>query len=83
MNMPSDIKKALEAAHGAPVELVDGDRRYMVVRAELYESLKDLLDAGALSEEERIGLLREAGRRAGWDDPAMDVYNDLDPRRSP
>jgi hypothetical protein len=29
-----------------------------------------------LTPEERAGLLREAGKRAGWDDPEMDIYND-------
>ena len=80
MNMPSELKQAIEAAHGGPVEIVDGEQHYVVIRAEVYERLKDLFDAGPLSEEERAGLLREAGKRAGWDDPAMDVYNDLDPR---
>jgi hypothetical protein len=28
-------------------------------------------------------VLLQAGLRAGWDDPEMDVYNDLDPRRQP
>jgi hypothetical protein len=34
-----------------------------------------------LSPQERQQLLVKAGLRAGWDDPAMDVYDELDPRR--
>ena len=83
MNMPSELKLAIEAAQGRPVEIVDGDRHYILIRAELYERLQDLFADSSLSPEERAGLLRDAGRRAGWDDPAMDVYNDLDPRRQP
>ncbi len=82
MNIPSELKAALEAAHGGPVEIVDGQQHYVLIRAEVYDRLKDLFDNGPLTEEERAGLLRDAGKRAGWDDPAMDVYNDLDPRRT-
>ena len=81
MDIPSEFRAAIEAAHGGPVKIVDGDQHYVLIRAELYERLKDLFDDNPLSEQERSGLLREAGKRAGWDDPAMDVYNDLDPRR--
>ncbi len=81
MNMPSEFKAAIEAAGGKPVEIVDGDQRYVLIRAEIYDRIKDLFDDGPLSDEEQRWLLREAGKRAGWDDPAMDVYNDLDPRR--
>jgi hypothetical protein len=27
-------------------------------------------------------MIAHIGKRAGWDDPRMDVYNDLDPRRN-
>jgi hypothetical protein len=36
-----------------------------------------------VTEEKRRFQLAEFGRRAGWDDPEMDVYDDLDPRRKP
>jgi bifunctional DNA-binding transcriptional regulator/antitoxin component of YhaV-PrlF toxin-antitoxin module len=82
MNMPSEIRAALEAAHGGPVEIVDGDQHYVLIRAEVYERLKLLFDDSPMSDEERRGLLLQAGKRAGWDEPAMDIYNDLDPRRT-
>jgi bifunctional DNA-binding transcriptional regulator/antitoxin component of YhaV-PrlF toxin-antitoxin module len=81
MNMPTELRQALAAAHGGPVEITDGEQQYVLVRAEVFERFKDLFEAGDLTPEERAGLLREAGKRAGWDDPEMDVYNDLDPRR--
>ena len=34
-----------------------------------------------LSAAERQAVLIQAGLRAGWDDPEMDVYNELDPRK--
>ena len=44
---------------------------------------KSFYDDSPLVDEERRALLIKAGLRAGWDDPEMDVYNDLDPRRQP
>lgn len=41
-----------------------------------------IFDTEPLSSDERRQLLVQAGLRAGWDDPEMDVYNDLDPRKS-
>jgi len=35
-----------------------------------------------LSPEQRRYILQQAGKRAGWDDPEMAIYDDLDPRRS-
>ena len=75
---------AVEASHGSPIEIVDSttDAHYIMMRAETYDRLKHLFDSGPMSDEERRSLLREAGKRAGWDDPEMDVYNDLDPRKA-
>jgi hypothetical protein len=53
---------------------------YVLVRAEVYERLK-----GALGDEEwsqdAYRAAMEIFARDGWDDPRMDVYDDLDPRR--
>ena len=46
MNMPSELKAAIEAAHGGPLEIVDGDQRYVLVRAELYQKLQAVMDDG-------------------------------------
>jgi hypothetical protein len=54
---------------------------FVLVRSEVYERFKSLFEAGPVTEKERLFQSREFGRRAGWDDPAMDTYNDLDPRR--
>jgi hypothetical protein len=72
------------ARRNAP-RAVDPDTHttYVLIPEELYTRVKALLD-----EEEANQLLRdmyphvmEVFGRAGWDDPAMDIYNDLDPRR--
>ena len=38
---------------------------------------------GPLSIEEQKAMIAHIGIRARWDDPQMDVYNELDPRRTP
>lgn len=50
----------------------------VVVRADVFDRLKNILyDDTPFSAGEKSRLLIEAGLRAGWDDPEMDVYNDL------
>ena len=81
--LPGDLRKAVEEAGDQPVQIIDPqtNRRYVLLRADVYERLHLLLGSGPLSKDEQQWLLREAGRRAGWDDPEMDVYDDLAPRR--
>jgi hypothetical protein len=55
---------------------------YVLVRAEVYERLKGLLGEEDWSEDAyRVAI--EVFARDGWDDPRMDVYDELDPRRKP
>jgi hypothetical protein len=56
---------------------------YVLVRSEVYERVKTLFE-----EEDDNQLIRdmypqvmEVFGREGWDDPEMDIYNELDPRR--
>ena len=66
-----------------PVRVSDPSRHaeFVLVRAEVYERFKSLFEEDPLTEQERIAHLEQFGRRAGWDDPEMNVYDDLDPRR--
>lgn len=68
-----------------PPRAVDPDTHttYVLIREEVYAQLQALLD-----EAENNQFLRDmyphfmaVFGREGWDDPAMDIYNDLDPRR--
>jgi hypothetical protein len=55
-------------------------RTFVLVQADVYERFKALFEEDPVTEQERQHQLEQFGRRAGWDDPAMDIYNDLDPR---
>lgn len=61
----------------------DTDATWVLVPLEIYQRARMLFE-----EEEDNQFVRdlyphvmEVFGRAGWDDPAMDVYDELDPRR--
>ena len=55
----------------------------MVVKAAVYDRLRSLVQTGPPFIEEKKAMIAHIGKRSGWDDPQMDVYNDLDPRLKP
>lgn len=70
---------AIERAGIDPVRLEDPSTRrtYVLIPEDEYRRLRDiLLDDRAPNLEAQKVLLAELGRGVGWDDPAMDVYND-------
>jgi len=84
--IPKELQQAMRASHGRPLRLTDPETQeeYVLLQAEMYDQLQGLLDNEAsLTPDERRAVLIQAGLRAGWDDPEMDVYNHLDPRRRP
>jgi hypothetical protein len=77
--MPPEIVEAIEAAAGQPVRLTNpkNNTDYVVIQAEVFERLRPLLyDDGVWTSQEKLALLQEFGRRAGWDDPELDVYEE-------
>lgn len=74
---------AVKAESQAPVRVSDPPCTvaYVLVEAEIYERLRTLFEEAPVTESGREYHLQQFGRRAGWDDPAMNIYEDLDPRR--
>jgi len=85
ITLSKEIQKAIKDAQEEPVRLVDPETKmeYVVLPVETFELMRKgrYYDDGPLTEEERRYILIQAGLRAGWDDPEMDVYNDMVPRR--
>ena len=85
ITLTKEIQKAIKDSQEDPVRLVDPETKveYVVLPVEIYELMRKgrYYDDGPLTEEERRYVLIQAGLRAGWDDPEMDVYNDMVPRR--
>ena len=73
----------MQAEREQPVRISDPSQqaRFVLLRTEVYERFQSLFEEDPITEQERLFHLRQFGRRAGWDDPEMDVYDDLDPRR--
>ena len=66
-----------------PIRVCDPAQQatYVLLRADVYERFKSLFEDDPFTEQERLFQLRQFGQRAGWDNPEMDVYDDLAPRR--
>lgn len=82
--LPRDLSEALRTSEDQPIRLTDPETNteYVLVPAELYDVARALFyEHSTLTTDEKRGLMLRAGLRARWDDPEMDVYNDLDPRR--
>ncbi|MBC8117227.1 MAG: hypothetical protein H7062_22760 [Candidatus Saccharimonas sp.] len=75
----------VRSAGDTPARLVDPETNaeYVVVPAALFERFRSLVTDDPLTDEEEINQLREAGELAGWNDPEMAAYDQLDPRRQP
>ena len=76
--------RVVRDSNGGAVRLTDPDteQEYVLMRAETYQRLESLFsDDSDWTPEERLQLLAESGRRAGWDAPEMDAYNNYDESR--
>ena len=68
-----------------PPRAIDPDTHttYVLIREEVYVRLQALLDEAEDNQflHDMYPHVMEVFGREGWDDLAMDIYNDLDPRR--
>jgi hypothetical protein len=84
ITLPKDIQEAVRISDDQPIRLTDPETNstYVLLPAELYDQARELFyEHSTLTQDEKRELMLQAGLRAGWDDPQMEVYNDLDPRR--
>jgi len=84
ITIPKELQQAVQVSQGKPIHLADPETNveYVVLPAEVYDRMQKLFyDDEPLTNDEQQNLLIKAGLRADWDDPEMDIYNDLDPRR--
>jgi hypothetical protein len=77
------LQKALDERPGEPLWVVDPRTQtdYVLLRADIYERVQALVEQADLTPEEKLLLLAESGRRAGWDAPEMDDYDNYDESR--
>ena len=84
IHLTEDQWSEIESSDEVPVRVCAPAQQanYVLMRAEVYERFKSLFDEDPVTEQERLFQLKQFGQRAGWDDPEMDVYGELDPRRN-
>jgi hypothetical protein len=81
--LSDEQRQAVRERPGAPVHVVDAATRssYVLLPQVAYEQVRALFEADDIDPAELAPLADEVAAREGWDDPAMDVYDALDPRR--
>ena len=79
MNLSIEQQQAIQ--NGEPVRFNPPELgvECVVIRADVFETLA--YDDSPLADDERRAMFIDTGKRAGWDDPEMDIYDDLDPCR--
>jgi ribosome recycling factor len=61
--------------------VVSTNTTYVLVRKDVYDRIKSLLNDEDWTRDAYQAAM-EVFARDGWDDPRMDVYDELDPRRA-
>ena len=82
--LTKELQEAIQDSNGQPIRLVDPrtNLEYVVLPAEIFDRVQHVFShANPLTIEEQCAMLVQVGLSVGWDDPEMDVYNKLDPRR--
>lgn len=83
--IPKELRQAVQESENNLIRLIDPETHaeYVVLSADKFTQMQaKFYDDSPLAEEEQRALLVQFGLRAGWDDPEMDIYNELDPRRN-
>ena len=79
-------RRELSQSGQSPSRIVDPETNttYLLVEEAAYNRLRSALDFDddEFIENMSADAMRLLGRE-GWDDPSMDIYNDLDPRLGP
>jgi hypothetical protein len=71
----------LSNVEAVPVFDPHDNRAYFLVPADVYERLRRAHESYEGGIESLYPLMDDVARREGWDDPEMDVYDQLDPRK--
>jgi len=84
IELTQEQQQALDA-EPTSVRVIDPrtQRAYILVAAEQFERISDLLSPGPLTDGERQTILQRVWERANWDDPSMDAYYALQPSHEP
>ena len=81
--LPAELQEMVEHSGDTPVRVVDPrtQRVYVLIADEQFDRLRSLLDMEPLTIDQQQIAIADAGKRAGWDDPEMDAYDQYDAHR--
>ena len=81
--LSDEQRRALEHLQGKPLYIVDANTQetYVLLPAEAYRRAQALFDDDFAALDMYAATSKAFGK-AGWDDPALDAYNDYDANRS-
>jgi len=84
VELTEEQQQALDAEPSA-ARVIDPrtQRAYVLVAADQFERISDLLSPGPLTERERQTILQRVWKNANWDDPRMDAYDTIQPGSEP
>jgi hypothetical protein len=73
-----DQQNELHKAQG-PFRLQDPatNTSYVLVPEEIYQRVRALFEEDPPTKEEQLAFLGHFAKISGWDDPELDVYNDM------
>jgi len=86
IDLNEEQRQAIIEHPDEPLRLTDSatKKSFVLLRAELFDRLKGLLyDDGEFSPSEAYPLLNEMAAKAGWNDPSINIYNDICPEVKP
>ena len=77
ITLTSELAQALDKHGNVPLPTLHPatGKTYFLVSEEQDQRLKPLFEEQPLSLQEQQFEIEQMGKRAGWDDPAMDAYN--------
>ena len=78
--LSTEQMQEIHLAGDQPIRVVDPltNKVYVIVESDRFEQLRSLISDEPLSLSEQRQLLIQAGKRAGWDHPEMDRYDNYD-----
>lgn len=84
LKLTEEQRRALAAAPDKPVRVSDPETNatYVLLKLEDYERIQAFFEEDPITDVERRVILQGVWKRADWDDPAMDDYAALDPRKN-
>ncbi len=83
--LSDEQRRAIEDHPDNPVVVIDDatKRRYVLLPEDIYVRLQAVVTSGVLDIRDTYAAQEQAALAAGWDDPALDAYNDYNAHRTP